>query len=162
MSRPCRVLDPTITVPLIELIREGHFPRTACRAVGVGYSTYVKWLTAGRRKQTPQHEEFLREVKKAQADAEISDLRLLKRDKSWQSCAWRLERRNHKHWGKKDKSQLNITHDQGKPETPTEVAAEIRKVLAEIEGNGKAPESPQIPGYIDERGSLLPPGEYQG
>lgn len=136
----CSVHDTELTSSLLALIREGHFPRVACAHVGIGYSTFRRWCKDGKNGKSLTHAKFAADVQKARAEAEINDLRLLKLDKSWQACAWRLERRNHKRWARKDKSEVTVTSDRAS--SPEEVAAEIRKALAEAEKR-------HIPGKIE-------------
>ena len=124
---------------------ETKSPRKTCDGFG---------NSAGK---TPTHVEFAKNVAKAKAHAEIEDLRQLKLDKSWQACAWRLERRNHKHWGRKDKSEVTVTP--ARASTPEEVADEIRKVLAEIE-NRQIP--PKIEGFDEPGGENITQSGYQG
>ena len=44
----CSIFDVAITSALLALLREGHFPRAACANVGIGYSTFRRWVKDGK------------------------------------------------------------------------------------------------------------------
>ena len=60
--------------------------KIACGVIGISDETYYNWCK--------QHLEFLEAVKKAKADAIHERLAIIRRAgiKSWQACAWWLER----------------------------------------------------------------------
>jgi hypothetical protein len=59
--------------------------------------------------------EFSDAVKKAEADAEIEDIEIIRqaaRNGAWQAAAWRCERRNPQDWGKKELDLTKLTTKQ--------------------------------------------------
>lgn len=75
---------PEIVTKIASIIEGGNFARTACLISDISEETYYKWL----REKT----DFSEAIKKAEAVRESNLLVSIKKDTSWQSKAWMLER----------------------------------------------------------------------
>jgi len=76
------------------LIAEGNTRQAAAHACGISLSTLQNWIA--------EFPEFLDRIKKADADAEIAMVNIIrtKARRSWFAAAWWLERRHPGRWGK--------------------------------------------------------------
>jgi hypothetical protein len=121
-------LTPEVAKIIVDAMHAGNYLETAAALAGISVATLRNWLRVGRRGESPELADFAQAVTQARAIAEVRDLDRIGRDPSWQSAAWRLERRHPKRWGRR-KYEPKV-----KPEpplrSPAEVAEEIRAVLA--------------------------------
>jgi len=121
-------LTPAVAETIIDAMCGGNYMETAAALAGISVATLRNWLRAGRRGESPELADFAQAIARARAVAEVRDLERIGRDPSWQSAAWRLERRHPKRWGRR------TYEPKSKPEppplSPAEVADEIRAVLA--------------------------------
>lgn len=130
MSRPTK-FTPEIQEEIIKVIRAGNYIETASAYVGLDKSTLYDWLKRGRRerervsknpkarikKSEKNFVEFSNAVEKALAYAEIRDVAIIGKaaEENWQAAAWRLERKFHDRWGRKDKQTLEHSGKDGGP-----------------------------------------------
>jgi hypothetical protein len=107
---------------LLDLLRVGVHPRTACDDSQVPYGTFKRWLKLGKTidesEQDHTKRDYLRfyeAAKKALADAQIRHIENINKAsaKNWLASAWLLERRYPKQWGKQTTN--NLTSPAGKP-----------------------------------------------
>ena len=103
---------------IVEAVSHSCHMETAAALAGVSPSTLRQWLRDGKRGKSERLAQFSAEVKKAQAEAVIGDLKVIEAagHAYWQARAWRLERRYPRLWGR-DRLEL----------------LEMRKKLAELE-----------------------------
>jgi len=108
MGRRTILLKPEIKKRILDAIRQGNYVYVACRAAGIGETTYHTWMAKGREAietgKRNQYREFTEAVKEAELLAE-SELILSIRSASltsWQAAAWLLERKTSERWGRKD------------------------------------------------------------
>lgn len=120
MGRPSK-FTPAVREKIVQALRGGAHRSTAAQFGGVSHTTLRNWmLLAESPDAPPEYVEFAEEVQKAEADAEIIRLARLNKagaDGSWQADAWWLERKNPEKWGKKDRTQMEITGADGGPIT---------------------------------------------
>jgi transposase len=102
-----------LTGDLIEritrLIGDGNYIEVACAAVGIGKTTFYRWLERGEKAETGVYRDFWNAVKKAEAESEskyVGVIRDAANSGTWQAAAWWLERRYPDRWGKKDQMAL--------------------------------------------------------
>ena len=118
MARPTK-LTIEITEAIAKTVEAGNFIETAAALAGVSRTTLRVWLSRGNKARSGLYREFRDRIKGAQAKAEIDDVERIETaasdPKQWQAAAWRLERRNWKRWGKKDKLQSEISGPNKKP-----------------------------------------------
>lgn len=109
MARPTK-LTKELTDEICATVKAGNFIETAAAAAGISRSVLRLWLRKGNRAKNGIYREFLDRIKRAQAEAEIKDVKQIETaaEEQWQAAAWRLERRNYKRWGKKDKLQQEV------------------------------------------------------
>jgi transposase len=115
MARPTK-LSPDLQKAIVDAIRAGNYMETAAAFAGVAKQTFYNWLRRGRRARSGRYREFVDAVKKALAEAEVRDLEVIRQaatgtgpfeeNPQWQAAAWRLERRNPKRWGRKDRHEV--------------------------------------------------------
>jgi transposase len=105
MSRPGRPtkLTPELQDRIVALLRAGNYIETAARFCDVDKVTLYAWLKRGNRQANGPFREFLNAVERAQAEAEIRDLEVIRQEPSWQARAWRLERKFPQRWGRHDR-----------------------------------------------------------
>jgi hypothetical protein len=86
---------------IIRFVRLGNYIETAAAVAGVARSTVFDWLRRGAREGAGPYWEFSVAVRKAQAEAEATDLACvqLAARKDWRAAAWRLQHRFPSHWG---------------------------------------------------------------
>ena len=99
------VRTAAITEALVEALEGGNTHKVACAIAGISTATFYDWKSDDL--------EFLDTIKKAEAEAEKLHVKKITTDRSWQSAAWMLERRNNGEWGRKD--SLKIQGDKDKP-----------------------------------------------
>lgn len=100
-------------------IAAGNYQETACGLAGISVSTLHNWLERGRkggnRKTERPYVEFLEAIKKAEAAAEASRIKLITNAaiEDWKAAAWYLERRFPDRWGRRERVQADVTHAGG-------------------------------------------------
>ena len=105
-GRPTKLTKEIIN-EICQLLRAGAYIETACNFVGLNKDTYYRWAKDGARAKSGLKKLFSDSVKKAIAEAEIRDLEEIRKNDSWQSKAWRLERRFPERWGNRQKVELS-------------------------------------------------------
>jgi hypothetical protein len=93
-----------LTAALIEkiaaLMRAGNYAEQACRAVGIATSTYYRWIERGRREQFGIYHDFVEALRRAEAEAEVEAVVLLREamPDDWRAIVAYLERRYPGRW----------------------------------------------------------------
>jgi len=104
---------------LIQAVRGGNYLKTACAFAGIDYTTLRRWiLKADEPDAPPEYREFKEALEKARADAEVASLAKIQKaanEGQWQAAAWFLERSMPDRWAKKDKTQIELTSEDGGP-----------------------------------------------
>jgi len=98
-----------LTERIAKLIAEGNYVEVACSAVGIGKTTYYRWLQHGEQAQSGVYRDFWNAIKKAEAEAETKYTGVIRdaaNEGNWTAAAWWLERRYPDRWGKRDKMEL--------------------------------------------------------
>jgi hypothetical protein len=104
MPRPSKLND-ILQKNLVDAVRAGNFYSTACRAYGVGESTFHRWMSD----PAPRYRAFQDAITRAAAAAEaeaIGQIRLASR-KDWRAAAWFLEKKYPKEWGNQIKAEIS-------------------------------------------------------
>jgi hypothetical protein len=117
------LLSEELMKKLCDLIRSGVYVKTACQIVGIGTATYYEWMKRGRIEESSVFSKFLDSIKKAEAEGEGALVLGIRKDESWQSKAWLLERKYPDRWGRKDK----IEHEGGM-KIKVDVGDKIREI----------------------------------
>ena len=94
-------------------VRAGNYLEVAAAYAGINKGTLSEWLRKGARdreeKRRTLHGELSDAVSKALAEAEVRDVTVIAKaakEGDWRAAAWRLERKNHRRWGKKDETTV--------------------------------------------------------
>ena len=110
-------LDQELIDRICLAIRAGNYAKVACEMVGVGESTYYRWLELSEKpKPNPIYVELRESVKRAEAEAEVQSVALIKQaaqEGKWQAATWYLERKHNDRWGRKDTLMQEITGANG-------------------------------------------------
>jgi hypothetical protein len=125
MGRPSKLEDATAE-KIIDALKVGSPIRVACRAAGIGQTTFKAWMTRGNSEADDDapYRAFRADVKKARAAGEAAALKVIHEamPTSWQAAAWFLERHWPERWGRRDRIKAKIENDRPgeKGEFPSE------------------------------------------
>ena len=107
---------PKLTKDLIkriyQLISAGNYDITVFEYLNISSSAYYEWLKKGEESiidgKTNLYVELVETVKKAKAEAEIRNVAIIQKagEKSWQACAWWLERKAADRWRQQQKIEV--------------------------------------------------------
>lgn len=99
MGRPTK-LNKETTGKIIEAIRAGSYYEPACRAAGIHYSTFRRWLERGEKAKSGRYHEFREQVTRAEAESEIAIVEMWKDQmpRDWRACRDFLARRFPQRW----------------------------------------------------------------
>ncbi|MFP5116088.1 hypothetical protein ACSU64_27655 [Bacillaceae bacterium C204] len=107
-------LTPALIKDAAKLLKGGNYVETVCEYLGIGTTTWYRWMQEGEVAKSGLKREFRDVVKKAEAEAEIrliTDLqKIAETDQKWQALAWMLERKYPDRWGRKDKVSADVQH----------------------------------------------------
>lgn len=124
-------LNPALIQALCVELAKGHYPRTACRLVGISQQRVDDWLVQGRKdleytlnleaqgvkirpKDITLHHLLYVSVDKAlhmSEDRDLASIDFAAQVGIWQAAAWKLERRHSERWEKRMKVQTEGTLD---------------------------------------------------
>lgn len=129
VGRPTK-FTPDTTDKILQALRAGNYRETACRYAGISYATLRKWMLKAEEPDAPaEYVEFVAAIEKAEADAEVADLALIRRAASdqrdddgnitargsWQAAAWIRERKNPERWGRREATKVELSGPDGGP-----------------------------------------------
>jgi transposase len=77
-GRPSKLTDEA-AARIVEAVRAGNTRRAAAQHAGVGASTLRAWLAGGRRQRRGRFQAFLAAVKKAEAEAVVAAVAIIRR-----------------------------------------------------------------------------------
>lgn len=126
------LLNESLMKEIVDSIRVGNYIEIAAYKAGIDRVTLHKWLKRGRCDKDGIYRELVINIDKAMAESEIRDVSLIAiaAKEDWKASAWRLERRFHERWGRKDRMEVSgpnggpITIDlRGRLETVADLAA---------------------------------------
>lgn len=120
-GRPTK-LTSELQEKLCKVIADGNYYRASCAVVGLNYTTFRKWLVAGRKQKRGQFRQFFDAVRKAEADAETRVVSLWQEQipGNWQAARDFLARRNPRDWMPKESHEVT-----GKGGNPIKVVGGI-------------------------------------
>lgn len=137
MGRPSKLTQARHN-KIVADIRAGNYAQIAAVASGITEQTYYNWLNRGAEHKASDDPElrgsiyakFFEAIKRAEAEAEVKQLRAMQTDDKWQRRAWWLERRFPKRWGQKQSLELSGP-DGGPVEVTDNSRAELEAFLAD-------------------------------
>jgi len=150
-GRPTKFNEET-TTRLITALRSGNYRRVSCKYAGIHYNTLLAWLAKAEEPDAPpEYLEFSDAVEKAEAEAEIHDIALIRQAATggqWQAAAWIRERKNPERWGRRDASKIELTGADGGPvdmrvSLGVDVSA-IESLVAKLESRSRVIEADSI------------------
>lgn len=131
-------LTPELIANVDRVIRAGNYAQTACQLVGIGTTTYYRWLEMAEEEGTPAiYREFRDAIKRAEAEAEVRTVaRVIQAadNGTWQASAWYLERKHPERWGRNEKIRQEITGANGEP---LEVTVDVKKAVLDFLTKGE-------------------------
>jgi len=109
MGRPTK-LTPALLERLAALIEAGHPETVAAEALGVGHSTFYRWLSLGHKSKRGIHRDLSLAVDQARAKAELRYMDAIRAavqsgDPRW--AAWWLERHVPERWGRRTRHEVS-------------------------------------------------------
>lgn len=144
MGRPTK-LDAQRQKKIVELIRAGNYQETAARAAGVSPSSFYAWMAEGDKAAQKGGRlnakekaclEFSEAVKAAKAEAEARAVAIINKaamDGTWQAAAWYLERTAAERFGRTQRIEAHLEHED-KTKAPAEMTDE--ELLAYLSEHG--------------------------
>ena len=107
MARPTK-LTPETQERIVRAIRAGNYADAACRAAGVGQTTFYRWMQRGEAEAEGPFREFRDAVRQAEAEAEVFAVATVRKamTESWQAAIAFLERRHPDRWRRQQRTEL--------------------------------------------------------
>jgi hypothetical protein len=107
MARPTK-LTPQVRDRILQGVRAGNHVEPSARAAGIAPSTYYSWLARGEREAVGIYRVFLEEVRRAEAEAEVHAVAILRRAMTgdWRAALAYLERRHPARWRRHQSTEL--------------------------------------------------------
>jgi hypothetical protein len=136
-------LTPELQQKLVSAIAAGNYIETACALVGIGTTTFYRWLElgSGPNARSP-YREFREAVKKAEAAAEAKRIQIITEaaKEDWKAAAWYLERRYPERWGRRDRLQAELEHSGTVTANVEQHAHIVQRIVADPEARELARE----------------------
>ena len=124
---------------MVMAIQAGNFAKVAAEMVGIGETTFYRWLEEGEKPEGRKiYREFRESIKRAEAQAEVANVARIRQaadDGTWQAAAWYLERKHSERWGRKDRIAQEISGPNGSAVTISLEEAK-KAVLAFLDEGG--------------------------
>lgn len=121
-------MTPELITHAAQLVSAGNYIATVCKYLDIDESTWYRWMQKGQRQKEGLFYEFYKDIKKAEAAAEMRAVTgIVAAGKvSWQALAWYLERKYPKRWGKREQIDLDGKDILGKLATALEKSIKER------------------------------------
>jgi transposase len=117
-GRPTK-FTPERVDKLLSALKSGNYRTVACQYAGISTATLHNWIKIAEGPDAPpEYVEFLDALNKAEAQAEVVDISIIRQaahNGQWQAAAWIRERKNPERWGRRDVSKLELTGADGGP-----------------------------------------------
>ncbi len=133
-GRPTK-LTPAVQALVVSAIQGGNTRDVAASYAGIRRATLFEWLARGRAAQTGLFRDFADAIEKAEADAVVTSVGLIRRaaQTSWQAAAWWLERRYPDEWGRKDRVAIERLVETEADHMARELGLDRDEILASVE-----------------------------
>lgn len=95
-----------------DLVKLGNYTETACAYLGIGKTSWYRWLQEGEQAKSGLKREFWEAIRQAEAQAEIRNIGKIQTaaNDDWKASAWYLERKFPDRWGRKEHIDANLNH----------------------------------------------------
>lgn len=145
MARPTK-LTSELQTRIVQAIRAGNYADAAARSAGISPSTYYRWLERGERAASGAHREFRDAVKRAEADAEVHAVAIVRKAmaEDWRAAMAYLERRYPERWRRRETTELTGLEVSRAPKEAdpaielSELSDEDLELLTQIQGRAAA------------------------
>jgi len=154
-------LTPELQQQICDLLAMGNYADDVCDIVGIGETTFYRWLQEGEAGKEP-YREFRESIKKAQAQAVARAVAGIQRaglDGSWQALAWFLERRYPDKWGKRERVEHS---DEMKPDLSFADDLDIDTLARIAKGEYIAPDEREDADLVAGESGAVGPGAGEG
>jgi hypothetical protein len=107
MARPTK-LTSDLSDQVVLAMRAGNYAEAACQSVGIGTSTYYRWMARGAQEPGSDFAAFRDAVLRAEAEAEVHAVAILRRamPDDWRAAIAYLERRHPSRWRSRHQTEL--------------------------------------------------------
>lgn len=107
MARPTK-LTPETQERILKAVRAGNYAEASARSAGIAPSTLYRWLERGSLETEGAHREFHDAVRRAEAEAEVHAVAVVRRAMSedWRAAMAYLERRHPSRWRRHTSTEL--------------------------------------------------------
>jgi hypothetical protein len=107
MGRPTK-LTPELCERVGKALRAGNYAEAAARACDISPASYYRWIQRGESEQSGIYHEFAAEVRKAEAEAEVHAVAILRRamPEDWRAALAYLERRHPGRWRRRTTTEV--------------------------------------------------------
>lgn len=163
-GRPTK-LTPGIADAIVAAIREGCPYEVAAQTTGVSQTSIYAWKARGERESTGPYADFLKAIKRAEADAELEAIERVRgigfggvvigrrivtqrngdviedvtySHPQWQAFAWYLERKYPDRWGRRDRVDVTVRKEAER--IAGEFGVDVDEIITRAQSiaNGKA------------------------
>jgi hypothetical protein len=126
-------LTPEVQQRLCDAVRACNYYRAACRYAEVGYTTFPRWMSTGKKATRGKFREFRCAVLKAQADAEVALVAMWRAaaPEDWRAAAELLGRRYPRRWAPRQRHEHTGRRDRPIAFTFDQIIAAAKEVEAE-------------------------------
>lgn len=113
-------LDAALIEKAHKLVSEGHYAIVVCAYLGIGETTYYRWIEKAKEdikhNKNSIYREFWESVKEAEAKAEMRHLQTIAKaatEGNWQASAWFLKTKHRDRWS--ERQEVTLQGDSQKP-----------------------------------------------
>lgn len=113
-------LDAALIEKAHKLVSEGHYAIVVCAYLGIGETTYYRWIEKAKEdikhNKNSIYREFWESVKEAEAKAEMRHLQTIAKaatEGNWQASAWFLKTKHRDRWS--ERQEVTLQGDSEKP-----------------------------------------------
>lgn len=132
-------LTPELIKEASDLVKMGNYTETVCKYLGIGDTTWYRWMKEGEAEKSGIKRDFWESIKKAESYAEIRNVQIIQKTaekakddpKLWVAAMTFLERKFPDRWGRKDKVKADLQHT-GKDGGPIKTEHETNINLADL------------------------------
>ena len=111
----------------VKLIKVGNYAVVVANYLGIGETTWYRWLQEGEQAKSGLKREFWESIKKAEAVPEIRNVNIIQKaaEDNWQAAMTYLQRRFPERWGRRDFQVNGEIQHTGKDGEPIEIDNKI-------------------------------------
>jgi hypothetical protein len=103
VARPTK-LTPEVQERIATALRAGNYRKASALSAGISEPTFHRWMKLGERAKSGIHHDFYEAVLRAEADAEVHAVAVIRRamTKDWRAAGYYLERRHPDRWRRRE------------------------------------------------------------